>query len=111
METEENSSFFKLKNERNIRITEIYCNLTQMPMDNFFAAETTSSPQSTFLSNLILRPVVNCFGIMACFLEWKAAPFGSRPQPMRFKMTNTDEHVTAAPQALNAVLCRSLTSH
>ena len=38
---------------------------------------------------------------MACFLEWKAAPFGSRPWPMRFKMTNmviaADQH---CPQAI-----------
>ena len=31
---------------------------------------------------------LDCFGTMACFLLWKAAPFGSRPQPMKFKMTN-----------------------
>ena len=67
-------------------------------MDNFFAAKTTSLAQSMFLPNLILWPVVNCFGIMACFSEWKAAPFGSMPQPMGFKMTNIDEHVTAVPQ-------------
>lgn len=40
------------------------------------------------LPNLIQLDSLATFRIMACILEWKAAPFGCRPQPMKFKMTN-----------------------
>jgi len=40
------------------------------------------------LPNLIQLDFEASFGTMACFLERKAAPFGSRPRPMKFKMTN-----------------------
>jgi hypothetical protein len=46
-----------------------------------------------------------CFGTVACFLERKAAPFGSRPRPMKFKMTN------AAFAADRLQLTRPTTSH
>jgi len=40
------------------------------------------------LPNLIQLDFQASFGTMACFLERKTAPFGSRPRPMKFKMTN-----------------------
>ena len=40
------------------------------------------------LPNLDYFDFKACFGRMASSLKWKAAPFGSRPQPIAFKMTN-----------------------
>ena len=40
------------------------------------------------MPNLINFDFQACFGRMACSWKWKAAPFGSRPQPIVFKMTN-----------------------
>jgi len=52
------------------------------------------------LPNLIQLDFEANFGTMACFLERKAAPFGSRPRQMEFKMTNAviaaDRHLTNA---------------
>jgi len=52
------------------------------------------------------------FGTMACFLEWKPAPFGCRPRPMEFKMTNaviaadTSRPTTSYPRWQNNHRCR-----
>src|SRR6266542_2177512 len=58
--------------------------LHRCPINNFPAAESSSSPQARF-AELDFQA---CFGKMACFFERKVAPFVSRPQPMKFKMTN-----------------------
>ena len=51
-------------------------------------AESSSLVKIGNLPNLIDLDFRACFGMMACFLLWKTSPFGSRPRPMKFKMTN-----------------------
>ena len=54
----------------------------------FSCCKSSSSAAMRDLLNLIQLDFQASFGTMACFLERKAAPFGSRPRPMKFKMTN-----------------------
>ena len=75
------------KREEGKDIRDLY----RCPIHNFLAAIFSSSPSSVKFT--ICRILINfdfkaCFGRMASSLKWKAAPFGSRPQPIAFKMTN-----------------------
>ena len=51
-------------------------------------AESSSLVKIGNLPNLINFDFRASFGMMACFLLWTTSPFGSRPRPMKFKMTN-----------------------
>ena len=62
--------------------------LHRCPIDNSLAAESPSSAQCAMCAEIDFQA---CFGRMAdngLLLKTEAAPFGSRPQPMKFKMTN-----------------------
>ena len=85
--------FFKLEKERNNG------SLPRLPIDN-----PLSYPSLPFFFHCC-SPIAELdfkatFGIMACFLEWKAAPFGCKT--MKFKMTNAVIAADASQQLFAA---------
>ena len=58
--------------------------LHRCPREKIFAAICSFSSNAQF-AELDFQA---CFGRMACYLLWKTTPFGSRPRPIVFKMTN-----------------------